>query len=357
MNIIYKIILLLLIASMGIMTYSIFNGESGEHIKVISDQGDDDDDIPSRVIKVEGQLAVRLDLALQNQNGIETQSVESMELYTEVDAFGRVFNINGLVELRSNVNRINGEKNIVLSELSASNKKLNRLKILHKEAANISTRQLQEVEAESKTQQAKLNTLNSKLIDVRTEAEQAWGSVLTSWVLDNQTGAFEKILSGEEIIVFVALRAEDTLPDNTQTIYIGRNGNRSSAQKAFYISPAIESDRVLQGETYYFRAEANKSQYRADMHVHVWIPQSTDSMSGVFVPESAVVWSSGRPWVYVKNGEEIFVKHVINNPVVLGDGLFVENGLAVGDEVVSSGAQMLLAEEYRWSIPDEDNNP
>jgi hypothetical protein len=354
MNIIFKIILLLLIIGMGVMTYSIFDNKDVEQSEVITD---DDDNIPSRVVKVEGQLAVRLDMALQAQNGIKTQSVEPMDLQTEVDAFGRVFNINGLVELRSNVNKINGEKNIVLSELSAANKKLNRLKVLHKEAANISTRQLQEVEAESKTQQAKLNTLNSKLTDVRTEAEQAWGTVLTSWVLDNQSDAFEKILSGEEVILLVALRAEDTLPDNTQTIYIGRNGKRSSAQKAYYISPAIESDRVLQGETYYFRAEANKSQYRANMHVHVWIPQSTDSISGVFVPESAVVWSSGKSWIYVKNGKETFIKHVINDPVVLGDGLFVANGLVAGDEVVSSGAQMLLAEEYRWSIPDEDDNP
>ena len=356
MNIIFKIILLLLIIGMGVMTYSIFDNEDGGHAEVISDD-EDDDNIPSRVVKVEGQLAVRLDMALQTQNGIKIQSVEPMDLQTEVDAFGRVFNINVLVELRSNVNKINGEKNIVLSELSAANKKLNRLKVLHKEAANVSTRQLQEVEAESKTQQAKLDTLNSKLTDVRTEAEQTWGPVLTSWVLDNRSDAFEKVLSGEEIILLVALRAEDTLPENTQTIYISRNGNRSSAKKAYYISPAIESDHILQGETYYFRAVVNKSQYRANMHVHVWVPQSTDAVSGVFVPESAVVWSSGKSWVYVKNGEETFIKRVLNHPVVLGDGLFVASGLAVGDEVVSSGAQMLLAEEYRWSIPDEDDNP
>lgn len=361
MNIIFKIILLLLIIGIGVLTYTTVDHGRGElnTDETSSDIGDDDDDndIPSRVVNVEGRIAVRLDSALQKQNGIKTHLLESMEIHTEVEAFGQVLNINDLIELRTRINRLNGEKNIVLSELSAANKKLARLKILHKEAANISTRQLQEIEAVTLIKQAKLNTLNIELRDVRTQAEQAWGSVLISWVLDDQTEHFEKVLRGEEVIVFVALRAEDTLPDDTNVIYIARNVNRSSAQKAYYISPAIASDHVLQGETYYFRADANKSQYRADMHVHVWVPQSSETLSGVFIPESAVVWSNGKSWVYIKERDELFIKHVINDPIEIGNGVFVRDGLSVGDEVVNSGAQMLLAEEYRWSIPDEDDNP
>ena len=176
-------------------------------------------------------------------------------------------------------------------------------------------------------------------------------------MIDNETDVFEQLLSGENVIVSVALRANDTLPDQTEYIYIGRNGNRSTAQKAVYISPAIKSNTVLQGETYYFLADASMDKYRTGMHVHVWVPQTSESISGVFVPESAVVWSSGKPWVYIKNSEELFIKHVINSPVELDEGLFVATGLQVGDKIVISGAQMLLAEEYRWSIPDEDDNP
>ena len=345
-----------MIVSMGIMTYSSFydsRGNSDEDKSGI----DDDDDIPSRMISVEGKQAVQLDIELQQQSVIKTQELEAMEVREEVDAFGQIFNINGLVELRSNLNKIKGQKNIVLSELAAANKKLKRLQVLHKEAANISTRQLQEVEAESITHQARLKTLNSELTDVRTEAEQVWGSVLTAWAIDNDIDAFEQLLSGKNVIVSISLRAKDTLPDQTEYVYVGRNGNRTLAQKAVYISPAIESDSMLQGETYYFLADASMDKYRAGMHVHVWVPQTSESISGVFVPESAVVWSSGRPWIYIRDSEELFIKHVINNPVELDQGIFVAEGLEVGDKVVTSGAQMLLAEEYRWSIPDEDDDP
>ncbi|RKZ71639.1 MAG: hypothetical protein DRQ48_02975, partial [Gammaproteobacteria bacterium] len=102
MNIIFKIILLFLIVSMGIMTYSLFNDEAGESDE--SELGiDDDDDIPSRMVNVDGQHAIRLDIDLQEQSGIKTRKLEAMEVREEVDAFGRVFNINGLVELRSNL--------------------------------------------------------------------------------------------------------------------------------------------------------------------------------------------------------------------------------------------------------------
>jgi len=356
MNIIFKIILLFLIISMGIITWSSFNNEGGESDK--AELGiDDDDDIPSRMVSVKGQNAIQLDIALQEQSGIRAQELKAMDIREEVDAFGRVFNINGLVELRSNLNKINGQKNVVLSELAVANKKLKRLQVLHKEAANISTRQLQDAEAESITQQAKLRTLNSQMSDVLAEARQAWGPVLTGWVIDNQTDTFEQLLSGEKVIVFVALRAIDTLPDQTEYVFIGRNENRSSAQKAVYVSPAIESDLMLQGETYYFMADASRDKYRAGMHVHVWVPQTSESITGVFIPESAVVLSSGKSWVYTRISEDLFIKHVINNPVELDKGVFVAKGLEVGDNVVTSGAQMLLAEEYRWSIPDEDDNP
>lgn len=357
MNIIFKVILILLIIIMSILTYSTFDEEASVHVEISGhDQKDDDDDIPSRLVKVEGQVAIRLDTVLQKQNGIETQLIKAMKIYTEFDAFGRVLNIDALLTFSANVNELNAEKNIILSELSAANKKMNRLKILHQEATNISTKQLQEAEADSNIWQIKLAALNSQLADIRARGEQTWGTVLSSWVLD-KTDAFAKILSGEELILFVALRSNDTLPENIQSIYISRNGNRSSAQTAHYISPAIESDHVLQGETYYFQVDASQDQYRADMHVHVWVPQSTEPIIGTFIPESAVVWSSGKAWVYVKKESDIFIKRVINNPVALRDGMFVEKDLAVGDAVVSSGAQMLLAEEYRWSIPDEDNNP
>ncbi len=355
MNIIFRNILLLLIVSMGIITYTSFKNEGGKSNE--AELEIDDDIVASRIVSVEGQHAIQLDIDLQEQSGIKTQQLEAMEISEEIDAFGRILNINGLVELRTNLNKINGQKNVVLLELAVANKKLNRLQLLHKEAANISTRQLQEAEAESVTQQAKLKTLNSQLTDVLAEAEQAWGSVLTSWVIDNQTDAFEQLLSGKKVIVFVALRAIDTLPDKTEYVYIGRNGKRALVQKAVYISPAIESDLVLQGETYYFLADASMEKYRAGMHVHVWVPLTSESTTGVFVPESAVVWSSGKPWVYIKNREELFIKRVISNPVELDEGIFVAKDLEVGDNVVTSGAQVLLAEEYRWSIPDEDDNP
>lgn len=368
MNIIFKLILLLLIAGMGTVTYSILVAETTETDTSGNRQAsdnDEDDEITSRVTPVDGQVAIRLDTALQRQSGIKTQAIKPMKIYKEVDAFGRVVNIKDLLELRSSINQIRGEINIVSSELSAANKSLDRLRVLHKEAANISTRQVQDAEADASILKAKLNTLTSKLKDERTQVEQTWGTVLSSWVIDNQTVAFDQILSGHQILLRVSLRATDTLPDDIKFVFVGRNGNRRLAQKAEYISPAIESDNLLQGETYYFMVASNEEKYRAGMQVHVWVPQSVDTLSGVFIPDTAIVWSGGNPWVYIKQDEELFLRRAINDPVELGDGVFVKKenneeikgGFNAGDEVVSTGAQMLLAEEYKGSIPDEDDNP
>jgi hypothetical protein len=42
---------------------------------------------------------------------------------------------------------------------------------------------------------------------------------------------------------------------------------------------------------------------------------------------------------------------------VTREGWIVKQGFHAGEQIVLHGAQMLLSEEFRWSIPDEDDDP
>ncbi|MGZ5055641.1 MAG: efflux RND transporter periplasmic adaptor subunit, partial [Methylobacter sp.] len=76
---------------------------------------------------------------------------------------------------------------------------------------------------------------------------------------------------------------------------------------------------------------------------------------GVIIPKSALVWYMDQAFVYIKTAEEQFSRRTIDHYSATADGYFVGNGINAGEQLVVTGGQMLLSEELRGQIPDEDD--
>ena len=140
------------------------------------------------------------------------------------------------------------------------------------------------------------------------------------------------------------------------TAYISaRDTDRLSARMAKIISVSNKSDNVLQGETYFL--ETKTLNLRPGMRLYAWIPEDKNLKWGVVIEDEALVWHAGQMWAYIQTDEEYFVRKALINPIDTGDGWFVQENFDEGDSVVVQGAQLLLSEEYRGFIPDEDDDP
>jgi hypothetical protein len=82
--------------------------------------------------------------------------------------------------------------------------------------------------------------------------------------------------------------------------------------------------------------------------------ESDSAVTGVVVPEPAVVISDGASWCYVKRNDDQYQRVAIDTSRPLGEGYFVADGLAAGDEVVTTGAGLLLARELNASTGTDD---
>lgn len=321
------------------------------------DDDDDDDEHPSRLRMQDGVLGIELTPETQTISGIRVQPAEAMQYREEIHALAEVISVTPLLELRTTRDTLQAEIRISEVQLQHSREAYRRLSLLHEDNANISTRQLQEARAQMQADGARLEAQKQKLRSLREETVQVWGETLSQWALgDTGHSLFDQLLKRQEVLLNLTLGRDQTLPETSRVVFVNRDGNRRNARKAYLISPAPRTEPNLQGETYFFRTQAHK--LRVDMRVHAWIPVSGEILDGVYAPAEAIVWQAGQPWIYLHDGDDFFYRRTLENPHKLGDGWFIPaDQISEGELIVTTGAQMLLSEEYRWQIPDEDDDP
>ena len=92
------------------------------------------------------------------------------------------------------------------------------------------------------------------------------------------------------------------------------------------------------------------------MKLFAWVEEGEQEAEGLFVPESAVVWYANNPWIYIKR-DDLFIRKPIKDARKINGGWLMQNELlTVDDLVVTKGGQTLLSEEFKWAIPDEEDD-
>jgi hypothetical protein len=315
--------------------------------------GADEDEAISYLEQTNGIPAIRLPATIQAQTGMQTQTLETVSRFPETHSYGTVMSIQPLLQMRARYHRVKAEQAVHEAALARSQLNYERLRDLYQDEA-VSARRLQEARSQWQTDKARTEAAREKIRDIRDEALQLWGAVLSTWTLHDESKAFSGLLSRRAVLLLITLDPGQTLPDHAATIFVSRTGARRHARKASRISAAPQTDRVSQGETYFFLCDS--AQLRTGMRIDAWIPQTSQSVAGVDLPSSAVVWHAGKPWVYVRTDEELFARRTIPEYRDHGSVWFVTRGFFPGEVVVATGAQMLLSEEFRRQIPEEDDD-
>lgn len=320
---------------------------------------DDDDDGPSGEHTageiMSGRFLVHMPKEIQARANLQLLRLMRAEHRDETHALARIVDIQSLLELRLRYREAETEKNIAQATLQISGQEFERLKLLRSEASNISERQLQQARLEWMSNQSHLQSAEVKMDNLRNQLIQGWGPLLTEAIL-NGSDLAENLFARRSVLLLVTLEGGRLLPANTDSILVNVHGNREQTQAAFYISPAAFTDNRIYGQTYFFHTSANAA-LRMGAYLDAWIPAGKASQEGVYIPPAAVIWYADKPWVYVKSGADTFARREVRVYSVTRDGWFVRDGFSPDEEIVLYGGQMLLSEEFRWSIPDEDDNP
>ncbi|MFI3218458.1 MAG: hypothetical protein QX189_04990 [Methylococcales bacterium] len=314
---------------------------------------DDDDKKPpsQKVQRVDGQTVIHLDAKAQQQSGLKTIPLKSATYHAEFTAYGKVLAIQPLVELRHRYLLALTERNAASAKFKQAEQNIKRQQTLYGEGIT-AKRSLEDQQTQWQIDKAQLEATHFQDQVIKEEAALTWGKNLSEWALATNTDKLNALLSGQQKLLKITLPSNQQLVDNPKTIAIDSAGNRGKAQQAQLITVAPQTDTGTQGISYFFQTPAKN--ISIGMNITAWIAESDSQTSGVMIPKSALLWAMDQAFVYVKTDDNTFSRRAIARYTLSNDGYFISEGLQPDEELVITGGQMLLSEELRRQIPDED---
>lgn len=313
---------------------------------------DDDDKPVAKPHNSPGPGTVFLDAKAQSLSGLQTATLTAVSHRPEFLAYGKAVNIQPLVELRHRYLVALTERGSAAAKFKQAEQNINRQQDLYRDGAT-SKRNLQVQQAQWQIDKALVDASGVQGKAIVDQARLNWGEKLAEWALAADSGKLGDFLSRRQTLLQITLPVNKQLAGDIQDIYVDASGNRSAAGKAELISTAPQTDNAVQGESYFFQTDG--SRIRTGMRVTAWIPEQGESHTGVVIPKSALIWYMDQAFVYIKTAEQQFSRRTIDRYSATADGYFVGSGINAGEQLVVTGGQILLSEEFRGQIPNEDD--
>jgi hypothetical protein len=307
-----------------------------------------------RVTEKEGISIVSLSPAVQKNSGISASKVIKMAYQDEIKSFGIVMPIDSLIVAKTTLLNLNAELSALKANYQQHLMQYERLKTLNADDKNVSDLTVQQAFAQVNTVKAGISSKELEIENLKANAKLQWGAPLAEAALGNQISAvFKKLLSRNNMLIQVSLPFSAPEPKIGDIVKIlPLNGKQTI--KAEYVSAATQADSNGAGKTFYFSAPA--SDLRLGMRVAVEASADQNAINnGIIIPSSAVVWYAGTPWAYFKHGDDQFIRKPIMADKEVDTGWF-NTGFDAESEVVVRGAQLLLSEEFKYLIKNENDD-
>lgn len=303
----------------------------------------------------DGRAVVRVSAASQAASGIETRPLAPAKVRDSAQVFGTVVNVQPLLELRGAYLAIAGELAAQRSALAAANAEYRRMKLLYEDDRNVSEQALRSAEAAYRAAQAQVGAAEARLAAVGDALRTGWGDVIAGWARAADSPRLKALLDGRLQLVRLSFPYEMPAAAARASVEIAPVTGRDRAVAARLVSAAPQVDSTLPGQTFFYAVE--HSMLRAGARVVGAVGTGPEMLEGVLIPDEAVVWYAGKAWVYLRHDAETFGRYAVSARRDLGTGWFDRGqDLVAGREVVTSGAQLLLSEELKFQIRNENED-
>ena len=302
----------------------------------------------------QGRAVVRVSPESQKASGIVVDGLRPARSEAGVEAYGMVMNLQPLAEVRGRYLTAAAEARALRAVVAASEIEFRRMELLFKDDRNVSEQAVRVAEGRYRSEQARQLVAEQIAASVRDSIRSTWGDTVTGWATNPDSQVMRSLLQQSAFLVQLVLPYDLPRSAVRGRISVAPAVSQENARPARYVADSPQVDPALPGETYFYIVDGGG--LRAGMRVLARIGLGGAAVSGVIVPPAAVVWHAGKAWVYVKDDEQTFARHEVSTAQELDGGWFNAGGFGADDEVVVSGAQLLLSEELKYQIRNENED-
>ncbi|TMA81974.1 MAG: hypothetical protein E6J72_04080 [Deltaproteobacteria bacterium] len=254
--------------------------------------------------------------------GIETVAVAHVT--TPIDAFGRVLDPMPVVDALH-------ARAAARSAAATARAEHARVVRLRADQQNASTRDVESARAARDRADAELATTTARVA-------LAWGATIAAATPED---AFcDDLVAGRTAVARIDFAAGDHVEQMPATVTVSAAGRPDRQFAARVLGPAPTTDPTLQGDAFFVLIGAEPPPAGTALRATIVRAAALD---GVAVPRAAIVWSAGKPAVYVERDAGTFERRSLALAAALPGAWLVTDGVAAGERVVTTGAGQLLS--------------
>lgn len=276
-------------------------------------------------------------------SGIAVQALPITRFQPQTSAYASVLDPGPLLQLRGQLRAAQLQTDAARAQAAASEREYRRLALLNSQDHTVSDKVTEAARATWEADRAHLQSAQATLLAAGDAARSRWGDVLVSWALAVRAPQLDALNSGQQALLSVALPHSEVAGTPPPTIHIGLPVTGGGEITAHLVSPSPLADPVIQSPTYFYRAP--RGGLRTGMRIEALLPAG-QSVGGVVIPNSAVVWYANRPWVYVQSDDTHFVRREIAVDTSAPGGWFAAQWHG-GERVAVKGAALLFSQEFQ----------
>ena len=290
---------------------------------------------------------VHLPPAAQQASGLRTASLVAVPSPTGDDRFGEVVSAQGLAETHARLRQSASDAAQWGPALDHARRESARLDALLLDGGNVARKLVDQAHADQAQLEQRSAAADAARQGVLAAARAEWGAELVRQLDQVDGGSLAGVLDGQERLLVLAA---GEVPRGM----VGLAGSGKAGIPVRRQAPAVQVGSDGGASTWYWTGPAVS--LRVGQRVYMPAATHSSTPAGVRLPESAVVWLAGQPWVYVVEDAEHFQRQAVQLGAPLGDAWFSSGPLHAGAQVVVEGAQLLLSEESRALIRNENGD-
>ena len=323
---------------------------------VDDDLFDEEETLSFIEVNEEGLNQVRLTETIVKNSGIETAKITISNKQSSFSNYGIVQATDTLIDLKNIYDQLMQEINTLQNQLATEDKKYLAFEELNQDEKNISDQVLldqQTIVSNIKVAIEKKTALKKNLQQkVLTQWGQKFYEILTGRSKDKD---LITLINGKARLVKITIPSSENgrkIPD--KIIFSPING--SDEIDGIYVDQAPTIDQSILGQTFYYLIQSSEIRIGSKL-IGYYFQDGIKKTNLYEVPNTSIVWSNGLSWVYIEQEPHLFIKKpiILENEINRG-WLISAELISPSDSLVIKGAQLLLSEEFKYQIKNENED-